>query len=536
MHKSFDCSFGGIFIAMLFVALTSTWTAADEVTEAKQPAAPKPLVTISKETTYYTEPLRPDGYVDYMAVANALASEGVTPENNAAVLLLKAFGPAEIGKEIRDQFQEKMGIDPLPDEGNYFVPFEEFVEAKGLKRKAQNKAKDDWDHCVSHPWKTKRYPLVAEWLTQNEHPISLMADASRCSRYYSPGIAGDDEPQVVCMILPVIVHTRTAARVLLCRAMLQAGNGEIDEAWNDVLAVHRLARSIGTGPTLIDGLVAIAIDAIASQGTATLAYHAPLTKEQATRFAGDLEKLPPMPEMVGRLKAERIMFLDAISHFARKGPNEFARSIDGLGVGNDRPMLAKIFERAGFRAIDWDVILRMGNQCYDRLEAAGSMPPGPKRKAAFNKLDEDLNARMQNAKDLKKLTLSLLAAKPPRKIVSESVGNIMLALFFPALNAVFDAETRDLANSRMEPVVLALSAYRAAEGEYPKKLDVLAPEFLAAIPRDPYIGEPIRYKRTRKGYVLYCVGPDGEDNGGRGRMSDSHEHDDIAFFAPPKKR
>ena len=57
-------------------------------------SATKPvLVTISKETTYITEPLRPDGYPDYLAALNQLASKGVTPEDNAVVILVQAFGP-----------------------------------------------------------------------------------------------------------------------------------------------------------------------------------------------------------------------------------------------------------------------------------------------------------------------------------------------------------------------------------------------------------------------------------------------------------
>lgn len=59
----------------------------------KHAAGNRVLVTISKETTYITEPLHPDGYPDYVAVLNQQFSEGVTPENNSAVLFLKAVGP-----------------------------------------------------------------------------------------------------------------------------------------------------------------------------------------------------------------------------------------------------------------------------------------------------------------------------------------------------------------------------------------------------------------------------------------------------------
>ena len=67
-------------------------------------------ITISKETTYITEPLRPDGYPDYLAALNRLGSEGVTPENNAVVPLVLAFGPDKIASESREKFFKMLGI------------------------------------------------------------------------------------------------------------------------------------------------------------------------------------------------------------------------------------------------------------------------------------------------------------------------------------------------------------------------------------------------------------------------------------------
>jgi len=46
----------------------------------------KPLITVSKETTWITEPLNADGTVNYVAAADAWLSKGVTRENNAAIL------------------------------------------------------------------------------------------------------------------------------------------------------------------------------------------------------------------------------------------------------------------------------------------------------------------------------------------------------------------------------------------------------------------------------------------------------------------
>ena len=66
----------------------------------KGPQKPHVAITISKETTYITGPLRKDGYVDYVAALNQRFRAGVTPENNAAVPFLKAMGPGEIDAKL----------------------------------------------------------------------------------------------------------------------------------------------------------------------------------------------------------------------------------------------------------------------------------------------------------------------------------------------------------------------------------------------------------------------------------------------------
>ena len=51
----------------------------------------------------------------------------------------------------------------------------------------------------------------------------------------------------------------------------------------------------------------------------------------------------------------------------------------------------------------------------------------------------------------------------------------------------------------------------------------LLPKCLAAIPIDPFSNQPLVYRRSDTGYLLYSVGPDGEDNGGHfGSWSDTN--------------
>jgi hypothetical protein len=68
----------------------------------------------------------------------------------------------------------------------------------------------------------------------------------------------------------------------------------------------------------------------------------------------------------------------------------------------------------------------------------------------------------------------------------------------------------------------ALERYRLAEAKYPETLDVLAPRFLAKIPRDPIGGGPLHYRLTEEGtFILYSVGWNQEDDGGTVGLTNS---------------
>ena len=74
-----------------------------------------------------------------------------------------------------------------------------------------------------------------------------------------------------------------------------------------------------------------------------------------------------------------------------------------------------------------------------------------------------------------------------------------------------------IALTRAAITSLATERYRLAEGRLPGKLADLVPEYLDAVPEDPFDGQPLRYRRREKGYVIYSIGKDGVDGGGEER-------------------
>jgi hypothetical protein len=63
--------------------------------------------------------------------------------------------------------------------------------------------------------------------------------------------------------------------------------------------------------------------------------------------------------------------------------------------------------------------------------------------------------------------------------------------------------------------LIAAERYRMKHGRWPTQLDDVVPEFLENVPTDPFDGKAIRMSRKTDGLVVYSVGTDGVDDGGK---------------------
>lgn len=546
------------FMCLSGAAVFSEARAADP--SAKDDAkASKPvqqtLITISKETTRLTEPLTDDGFVDYLAAINAKESEGVTVENNAAVSLLRAFGPGEIRESWRDEYFKALGLNALPEQGEYVEQIGKFAERmfappiQGLPDAVRfderfNKKRDalfeQQGQAMSKPWKWSELPRIAEWLKANEKPLEHIVEASRRSRYYTPYLSpGDDDdhyPLLISVLLPTAQESRTAARLLTARAMLHLGEGRVEEAQKDVLACHRLGRLVGSGPTLIEGLVGIALDAMAAKCDYEIAEHGNLTAAQAEAFRKEIAELPPLPDMAEKMdEFERLMYCDAVVYIARRGPDELFNS---LGLINALSLVSYVQPPNGAggndamkrflmnAVVDWDVVLEIGNEWYDRMVAAARQPTRAERVAAMEQINEEiqtLHADMQHPKWFaKRLAVGFFAGKSARKVNGEAMGRVMVGLLLPAVSAATEAVDRQQQRVELAQLAYALAGCRADYSAYPDQLSDLAPKYIPAVPVDVYSAKPLIYQRQGDGYVLYSVGKNLKDD------------DDATFDSEPR--
>ncbi|MDQ3814283.1 MAG: hypothetical protein M3347_10075, partial [Armatimonadota bacterium] len=95
-------------------------------------------------------------------------------------------------------------------------------------------------------------------------------------------------------------------------------------------------------------------------------------------------------------------------------------------------------------------------------------------------------------------------------------GDPITELMTPIFSKSRYQGARSEAGNALLTVALALRAFQLEHGTYPAQLSELVPAYLKRVPADPFgNGGPLNYRRTGKNYVLWSIGPDGVNNGGR---------------------
>ncbi|MCA9100517.1 MAG: hypothetical protein KDA63_05165 [Planctomycetales bacterium] len=528
---------------------------------------PSPPIRLSRQTTYITAPLADDGLPDYVAYLNDKYGEGVTPENNATVLLVRATGLPDVQGEQRARWFDALGMEPLPEDGEYLTslfdqaPLErtsnwlvaywrsqqdgskpptsmaglnEFSQPidRDMERRREFAAKYrprgdmplmrsipygedgeyDWmqateevarelhRRAMARPWQSSRLPSMDEWLNENRGYLDKVVEASKKPKMHAP-LFSDEQyqgPDLVGVDITIVQDVNDACRVLCARAMNRVAEGRYEEAFEDTMAVHGLARLEGSGPTVVHYLVGLARDGIACELVLALAADEDVSElmlRKALRDVSGLERWKGMADQFD--EAERLAALDTALTLYRDP------SLSGLGGRKESSTVSRL----AASSVDWNFVLSRINGEYDDLADASRNPGDEQRQ---QKLVENEEARDEAAK----MTPGRAAwCAISRQARSAWIANTVLRLMMPASHAALTAEVRANVSLDLATTALALALYRACHGEYPETLDLLVPEIMDDVPVDAFADGPLHYERRGEGYLLYSIGQDRRDDG-----------------------
>lgn len=493
---------------------------------------PNPRIVVSERTTVITSPLAEDGLPNYQDYWLNYGREGVTFENNAAVPFWQAIWPGELSQRHWLPMSQALGFERVPSPTNRLQdPYSSTVRGtlgfwltehfqRGLAAAESDRlltpenqklitgqsAEAVVGRAMSRPWTGKEIPPLADWVAGNAEPFALLHEAASRPKWWSPSPSLLDEPYegAIYILLPGVQSLRGATRALSIRAMWYVGEGHPEEAWLDLKASFQLARLCGKGVTLVEQLVAIAMDTMTCQRTATLLHHSRPDAKFARKVLDYLTTLAAPSDVKRAIdEGERIFFPDLIVSGLR-------HQIDVVDLGIGTPSIVNL-DYFDMVKINWNYVLRKGTLWYDRLAASLDKPTRAERSAALAQDRADL---VQLGVNIRKPN-NLVAAAINSNARSALVGDLFVSLMVSALDASTKAEDRSRTWLDLTRIAAALAVYRAENGDYPEQLDQLVPGVLAKVPTDLYTGMSFHYeRRTDGGYLLYSLYENGMDDGG----------------------
>lgn len=298
--------------------------------------------------------------------------------------------------------------------------------------------------------------------------IPLLEQAAACPDYDAQLDYTLLPKEFLANSLDVLQKPRSADRVLRAWAMLLVAEGDRDEAVRTSLVIFRLGRHFDRNPLIIGGLVALAVRGSAIVSVNAALQTGPVSKQIREALDAELALQERTEAYTWGLRSERAFTLDSF------------RSIVPL---------------RNFWLINRGIWNTQESACLDiyptLIALAGS--PGP-----YREVEQTIDSK----------------------------ESVLAALLFPAIKAAYVAVTRTQAQIRCLRVLNALQTHALAESnEVPKLTELGLP---AETTTDPFTGEPLHVKRLPQGWLVYSVGNNFQDDGGK-----LDDNSDIGVGPPP---
>ncbi len=301
----------------------------------------------------------------------------------------------------------------------------------------------------------------------------------------------------IATLLPNLQDARRVTQLLSYDAMRHARAGDVKPALASCRAALNAGRSVGDEPLAISQLVRIACVAVACQSAERALSQGEAPDDELLALQRLLGHEAAFPALLVVTRGERTVTHETLE--AVEAGDTSLREVLGTGPRLEglRKWAFGWYLRDRFRA-DHPRLLEL----MTRRVREAQLPP-----------HEQIAAEQAFAAEARALPQDALAART----------------FLPALDKFAAAERRRLAQVRCLIAALAAERYRLAHGAWPEALDGLVPAELTEVPLDPFDGQPLHYRRTPEGVVVYSVGEDGKDDGGKVRAEENRQPADVGW-------
>jgi ABC-type transport system involved in multi-copper enzyme maturation permease subunit len=298
----------------------------------------------------------------------------------------------------------------------------------------------------------------------------------------------DYKPDGISTLLPWVQRIREIANVLWFDAIRCAQKGEIDQALNRCIAIVYCGHMVKDEPIGVSQLVRSACQRIACDAAYRTLGQGVAKPSELERFQRVLESESADSPFLIAARSQRAFHDQSLTYLINHVSDRFPTS--GAHVNQywiaRLPWSDRLTIFLGFNLVyQRATCLHLMNQV---VEIAKQSP-----KSWVPELD-----RLRKSRQYEPVLNDLLGWPGP------FVMNRGPRIF-----------RERVARLRVITALVAAERFRLAKRRWPTELADLVPHYLPAVPADPYDGKPLRYLKAHDGIVVYAVGPELKDHGGK---------------------
>jgi hypothetical protein len=294
--------------------------------------------------------------------------------------------------------------------------------------------------------------------------------------------------------LPHLTHCRAISRILAAKARLEAERGISKEAWETLVIGFKHAEGLRTEPWLISQLVRLAQDGLMLDALEKICRIAPVDEAKARELDAFLMEIEDPAPLVKSMDCERVVFGDWVFRKIKKEPEAFFAFFSYEYIFFDPPTYISVLGHL----LAYSPLLPGDEARYiERLHAFARLMPLPywKARSELEGMEEQ--------------------ATPKGFIVARNIEQ--------SLGPVVRKGACAQAKCRLARIALATLLWKQSKGVYPVSLSDIPIGNL----EDPFTGKPFIYRTEEKGFVLYSIGANGKDDGGK--VSKFSDEGDIVW-------
>jgi len=374
---------------------------------------------------------------------------------------------------------------------------------------------------------------IEQFLKDNRKILELVIAGSKKPYYWCEYKTSDNNTgKIIGILVPHLAEYRKLAHSLCWRAQLQAGQGQYEEAFDDLTACYRFGWHLKGDKTLIEQLVGIAIRALSVRNIRQIVTDFQVDAASLAALQEDLQQAIKDEDFTVSFEVEKLFIYDEIQRCFTEGI---------FGTSHLFLPKAKVFA--------------LGESWEEEPEHSASvivlmtiMTP-KKWPGAFEVLFTYPNKRQtREITDKFYAFWDGIADKTPAQLHSEGIdveakvnefieNNILLNILAPAFSRIIEISYRCKADVLATLSIISIERYNQDTGQYPSSLAQLIERgYLKELPMDPFSDKPLVYRTTDDGFILYGVGTNFKDDGGqvvrndKGKIKEYADEGDWIFW------